>query len=105
MEKHELITFKNNNNIELNVNVSPSEDTVWLTKEQMAVLYDRDRSVISKHINNIYKDGELDVNTTYAKFAQVQLVWTREITRKYDYYNLDVIISIGYKVKPNNGII
>lgn len=71
MAKYELVKFKNND-IELDVNVSPEEDIVWLSKEEIATLFERDRTVISKHINNIYQDGELDKNTTCAKNAQVQ---------------------------------
>ncbi len=63
MEKYEIITFKNNN-VQLDVNVSPEEDTVWLTKDQISLLFGRDRSVISRHINHIYRDGELDKNTS-----------------------------------------
>ena len=59
MNEYEIIEFKNGN-IELSFNVSPKEDTVWLTKEQIAILFDRDRSVISRHMNNIYKECELD---------------------------------------------
>ena len=70
MNEYEIIKFKNDD-IELSVNVSPSEDTVWLTKEQIAILFDRDRSVISKHVNNILKEKELD-DSTCAFFAQVQ---------------------------------
>ena len=62
MNEYEIIKFKNDD-IELSVNVSPSEDTVWLTKEQIAILFDRDRSVISRHIKNIYNEGELDIKT------------------------------------------
>ena len=70
MNEYEIIEFKNDI-IELSVNVSPKEDTVWLTKEQMAILFGRDRSVISKHINNILKERELD-DSTCAFFAHVQ---------------------------------
>lgn len=104
MKKFELITFKNNN-LQLDVNVSPNEETVWLSKEQIALLFDRDRTVISRHINNIYKEGELDEKSTCAKNAQVQIEGEREVTRKYEFYNLDVIISVGYRVKSKNGII
>ena len=58
-EKYEVVKFEQDNLI-LDVNVSPNEDTVWLSKEDMSTLFDRDRSVITKHINNIYKEGELD---------------------------------------------
>ena len=103
MNEYEIIKFKNDD-IELSVNVSPSEDTVWLTKEQIAILFDRDRSVISKHVNNILKEKELD-DSTCAFFAQVQKEGNREVKRSIEYYNLDMIISIGYRVKSQNGII
>lgn len=103
MNEYEIIKFKNDD-IELSVNVSPSEDTVWLTKEQIAILFDRDRSVISKHVNNILKEKELD-DSTCAFFAQVKKEGNREVKRSIEYYNLDMIISIGYRVKSQNGII
>lgn len=103
MNNYEVIEFKNGN-IELSVNVSPKEDTVWLTKEQMAVLFGRDRSVISKHINNILKERELE-DSTCAFFAQVQKEGDREVKRSIEYYSLDMIISVGYRVKSQNGII
>lgn len=103
MSEYEIIEFKNDN-IELSVNVSPTEDAVWLTKEQMAVLFGRDRSVISKHINNILKERELD-DSTCAFFAHVQKEGDREVKRSIEYYNLDMIISVGYRVKSQNGII
>lgn len=71
-EKYEVVKFEQDNLI-LDVNVSPNEDTVWLSKEDMSTLFDRDRSVITKHINNIYKEGELDRESTCAKNAQVHL--------------------------------
>ena len=103
MKEYEIIEFRNEN-IELSVNVSPKEDTVWLTKEQMAVLFGRDRSVISKHINNILKERELD-DSTCAFFAHVQKEGDREVKRSIEFYNLDMIISVGYRVKSQNGII
>lgn len=76
------------------------EDTVWLSIDQMAELFQRDRSVIGKHIRNIFKEGELDKNSVWAKFA-----YTAADGKKYnvDYYNLDVIISVGYRVKSHRG--
>ena len=76
------------------------EDTVWLSIDQMAELFQRDRSVIGKHIRNIFKEGELDKNSVWAKFA-----YTAADGKKYnvDYYNLDVIISVGYRVKSRRG--
>ena len=89
----------------LDVNVSPNEDTVWLSKEDISTLFDRDRSVFTKHINDIYKEGELDRESTCAKNAHVHLEGFRTITRIIEFYNLDVIISAGYRVKSCNGII
>ena len=79
------------------------DETVWLNTEQMAELFDRDYKTIRKHINNALKE-ELD-SSTVAKFATVQKEGTREVTRNIEYYNLDVIISVGYRVKSQNGII
>ena len=101
MNEYQIIEFKDNN-IELSVNVSPNEETVWLTKEQMAILFDRDRSVISRHINNIYEDGELDKNTS-VHFLHISD--NNPKNRPPELYNLDVIISVGYRVKSKNGTI
>ena len=85
--------------VELNVKLE--NETVWLTQSQMALLFGRDQSVIARHINNIYKEGELDKNSTYAKFAYVPDL--RERSYETAMYNLDVIISVGYRVKSVNG--
>lgn len=77
------------------------EDVIWF----QLPLFERDRTVISKHINNNYKEEELDEKSTCAKNAQVQLEGKRKIVRIHKYYNLDVIISIGYRVKSKRGII
>lgn len=99
----DLILFQSNDEtITLPVNID--SETVWLSKEQMAVLFDRDRTVITRHINNIYKEHELEKNSTCAKFAQVQTEGSRAVEREYDYYNLDVIISVGYRVKSQRGV-
>lgn len=103
-KKYEVVKFEQDNLI-LDVNVSPNEDTVWLSKEDMSTLFDRDRSVITKHINNIYKEGELDRESTCAKNAHVHLEGSRTITRIIEFYNLDVIISVGYRVRSRNGVI
>ena len=87
----------------LSVNVQFDEDTAWLSIEQMATLFDRDKSTISRHIKNVYADAELEQNRTVAKFATVQIEGGREVTREIEYYNLDVIISVGYRVKSLRG--
>ena len=74
-------------------------DTVWLSIDQMADLFQRNKSTISRHIGNVYKEGELDRTATVAKFATVQIEGLRQVERELDYYNLDVIISVGYRVK------
>lgn len=102
--KYEIVTFVNDE-VKLDVNVSPGEDTVWLTLEQIGTLFGRDRSVIGKHIKNIYKEQELDENSTRANFAHVQIEGEREISREISFYNLDVIISVGYRVKSKNGVL
>ena len=78
-------------------------DTVWLSLDQMAELFQRDKSTISRHIKNIFEEGELDENRTVAKFATVQNEGGRDVERSIEYYNLDVIISVGYRVKSLRG--
>ena len=101
--EYEVIKFENGN-VELEINVSPEEDTVWLTKDQIATLFNRDRTVISKHINNIYKEGELDKKTS-VHFLHISPNTINPKYRPPVYYNLDVVISVGYRVKSNNGIL
>ena len=75
-----------------------SHDSIWMTMQQMAVVFDIDRSVIGKHIRNIYKTGELVKDATWAKIAQVRREGGREVTRFTEFYNLDMVISVGYRV-------
>lgn len=82
--------------------------TVWLSLDQMTKLFDRDRTVISRHVNNIFKDKELDKSEVCAKFAHTTrhgALSDKTQTREIDCYNLDMIISVGYRVKSKNGII
>lgn len=99
--KNELITFKDGT-LELNVPVSREQETVWLTRNQMAELFDRDVKTIGKHINNALKE-ELD-HSTVANFATVQKEGEREVERNIEHYNLDMIISVGYRVKSTRGV-
>ena len=103
MNEYQIIEFKNNN-IELSVNVSPLENTIWLSLEQMVVLFGRDKSVISRHIKNIFSKGELDQASTVAKNATVQIEGDRKILREITFYNLDVVISVGYRVNSIMGV-
>lgn len=85
------------------IEVTFDEDTVWLSLDKMAELFQRDKSTISRHIKNIFTEGELRLEVTVAKFATVQTEGNRQVTRNIDYYNLDVIISVGYRVKSLRG--
>ena len=78
-------------------------ETVWLTLNQLAELFQRDKSVISRHIRNVFEEGELPRERTVAKFATVQQEGSREVSREIEYFNLDVIISVGYRVKSFRG--
>ena len=103
--KNEIVLFKNQN-VKLEVNMK--DETVWLSLDQMAKLFGRDRTVITRHINNIFNDKELEKNEVCAKFAhttQHGALTNKTQTRELDYYNLDMIISVGYRVKSQNGII
>ena len=80
------------------------DETVWLNRQQIAELFDRDVKTIGKHINNALNE-ELKDFPTVAKFAIVQKEGNREVKRDIEYYNLDVIISVGYRVKSENGIV
>ena len=79
------------------------DDTVWLSLDQMAELFQRDKSTISRHIKKIFEEGELQRDSTVANFATVQMEGQRQVERYIDYYNLDVIISVGYRVKSHRG--
>ena len=103
--KNEIILFENQN-VKLEVNVK--DETVWLSLEQLATLFNRDRTVIKRHINNIFKEDELKENEVCAKFAHTTAhgaLTDKTQTRNIEYYNLDMIISIGYRVKSQNGIV
>ena len=95
----EIVMYQPDETIRLEVRMG--EETVWLTQQQMATLFQRDQSVIARHIRNIYKEEELDQEGTYAKFAYMghDGLQMYEVT----HYNLDVIISVGYRVKSKRG--
>ena len=98
---NEIILFENQG-VKLEVNLK--DETVWLNRQQIAELFGRDIKTIGKHINNSLAE-ELKDLPTVAKFATVQKEGDRQVTRNIEYYNLDVIISVGYRVKSNNGVI
>ncbi|MDP4619130.1 MAG: virulence protein RhuM/Fic/DOC family protein [Sediminibacterium sp.] len=86
-----------------NIEVQFEGETFWLSLNQMASLFEKDKSVISRHLSNIYKEGELDKSATVAKNATVQNEAERQVKRKIEYYNLDAIISVGYRVNSKRG--
>lgn len=99
--KGEIILYKSGKDVKLEVKFE--EETVWLNLNQMCLLFERDKSVISRHISNVFAEKELQKNSVVAKYATVQTEKNREVTRNIDYYNLDVIISVGYRVKSKRG--
>ena len=84
--------------------VKIEEDTVWLTQAQMVELFGSSKANISEHITNIYQQGELVQSATVRKFRTVRKEGNRMVTRNMDYYNLDMIISVGFRVNSNQGI-
>ncbi|MDR0875912.1 MAG: virulence RhuM family protein [Clostridiales Family XIII bacterium] len=98
---NEIILYQPDEAVRLEVMLG--DDTVWLTLDQLAALFDRNKSTISRHIKNIYAESELFVQATVAKFATVQVEGDRLVERQMEYYNLDVIISVGYRVKSQRG--
>ncbi len=99
--KKDIVIFEDEE-LKLEVPFTPEEETVWLNRAQMATLFDRDVKTIGKHISNALRE-ELDISTV-AKFATVQVEGERKVSREIEYYNLDMIISVGYRVKSNGGI-
>ena len=99
--KNEIILFENQG-VKLEVNLK--DETVWLNRQQLAKLFDRDIKTIGKHINNALNEELKDISAV-AKFATVQKEGDRDVTREIEYYNLDMILSVGYRVKSNKGIV
>ncbi|MDO5601186.1 MAG: RhuM family protein [Oscillospiraceae bacterium] len=97
--KKEIVLFTDND-LKLEVPITPEQETVWLTQEQMSVLFDTARSSIVYHIGNIFKEGELNKNTSVENFDRSE----NKASRPPVYYNLDVIISVGYRVKSKRGV-
>ncbi|MDY0266886.1 MAG: RhuM family protein [Methanimicrococcus sp.] len=85
------------------IDVRMIDETVWLSLDQMAELFQRDKSTISKHIKNVFNEGELLSESTVAKYATVQNEGNRSVERQIEYFNLDVIIYVGYRVKSLRG--
>ena len=103
MDNGQIILFQTQGG-ETKIEVRLSNETVWLTADQMAELFQRDRSTIQRHIKRIYDESELTVDSTCAFFAQVQTEGKRQVERKIPIYNLDMIISVGYRVNSYRGV-
>ena len=102
-QDNQIIIYQTADN-QTQIDVRMENDTVWLTQAQMAELFQTDRTSIVRHINNIYKTQELDKESTCAKIAQVQMEGKRKITRSIPFFNLDMIISVGYRVNSKRGV-
>lgn len=100
--KNEIILYQSNELTE-RIEVRVEEETVWLSLNQIAQLFYRDKSVISRHLRNVYIEGELVKEATVAKNATVQIEAGREVKREIEYYNLDAILSVGYRVNSKQG--
>lgn len=98
----ELVLYRSRDG-SVQLDVQLEQDTIWLTLNQLATLFERDKSVVSRHLRNIYKEGELVREATVAKNATVQNEAGRSVVRDIEYYNLDAIISVGYRVNSKRG--
>ncbi|MBR1652851.1 MAG: virulence protein RhuM/Fic/DOC family protein [Alloprevotella sp.] len=103
MNENQIIIYQTEDG-RTQIDVRLENDTVWLTQAQMAELFQTDRTSIVRHVNNIYKSEELEREATCAKIAQVQIEGQRTVRRTIPYYNLDMIISVGYRVNTKRGI-
>jgi len=103
MNQSEIIIYQTEDG-QTRVDALFGEDTVWLSLDKMAQLFGRNKSTVSRHIKNIFDEGELDVESTVAFFATVQTEGERQVNRDIEYYNLNVIIAVGYRVKSLRGV-
>ena len=104
MKEEQKIVIYQTEDGQTQIDVRLENETVWLTQAQMAELFETDRTSIVRHINNIYKVDELEREATCAKIAQVQTEGNRQVTRTIPYFNLDMIISVGYRVNSKRGV-
>lgn len=102
MEKNKIVIYQTEDG-QTQIDVRLENDTVWLTQAQMAELFQKTPQNITMHIRNAYKEGELDEIATCKEYLQVRIEGNRKVQRKQKYYDLDVIISVGYRVKSKRG--
>ena len=103
MDSKKQIVIYQTNTGQTHLEVTLKDETIWLSQAQMVELYEKNKRTISEHINNIFKEGELQQESTVRKFRTVQIEGNRETERSITHYNLDVIISVGYRVKSKRG--
>jgi hypothetical protein len=102
MNTGEIIIYQNSDgNIKIDVRLE--DETIWLTQAQFCTLFNKSKATVSEHIKNVFEEGELNVGSTVRKFRTVQIEGDRNVERELEYYNLDVIISVGYRVKSLQG--
>lgn len=99
----EIIIYQNGDG-SIKVDVRLEEESVWLSQAQMCALFQKSKATISEHIKNVFEEGELEMGSTVRKFRTVQQEGGRQVERSLDFYNLDVIISVGYRVKSQQGM-
>jgi len=102
-DKGEIIIYQTEDG-QTKLDVLFSEGNVWLPLDKIAKLFQRDKSTISRHLKNIYEDGELEAKATVANFATVQTEGTRQVSRDVEYYNINAIIAVGYRIKSPRGV-
>jgi hypothetical protein len=102
MNNGEIILYQNTAG-DIKIDVRLEDETVWLTQTQLCELFQKSKATISEHIKNVYDEGELHTDATVRNFRTVQIEGSRSVSRDVDYYNLDVIISVGYRVKSPQG--
>jgi len=100
--KNQIVIYKSGNK-KVEINIDINRDTVWLTQKQMSQLFDKTVPTINEHIKNVYKEKELNLKSTIRKFRTVEKEGNRQVAREIDHYNLDVVISVGYRVKSIRG--
>lgn len=101
-QKDQIVIYQSKDG-QTSIEVNLKEETIWLSQKQMAELFDKDRSTITEHILNIYRTEELEKKSTCGKFPQVQIEGNRKVNRQIEMYNLDMIISVGYRVNSKRG--
>ncbi len=104
MEKSEIKIYKTSDG-QTSIEVKLEKDTVWLSQKQMAELFDKDSDTIGLHLRNIYKSGELEESSTTEKYSVVRQEGKRKVKRQIKFYNLDAIISVGYRVNSKRGVL